>query len=255
MGHSDGGVNLLAFPSHQAQCQRSDGYSRPQGCSLIRTAIQQHNNLVLKQTSAQSNNSQRGDSVKQVDSEMPEKPLCAMEDAEVPFAGEEFIAGLGLTLEGWVAMGDRQPPVLSSFHCVRAPPMGVKDYLKRIHSYFQCSDECYVIALVIIDRVGKVDASLTLCRLNVPRLLVSAVMLAAKFHDDVYYSNAYYAKVGGLGLKEMNQLEAKLMKFLNWKVNVAPEEYREYHRIVCEATRPQSTARSPLLKKEPEPEP
>jgi hypothetical protein len=188
-----------------------------------------------------------------VNSDAPEKEACAM-DVEVPHAGDDFLAGLGLTLEGLVRLGNTQQGKVSHFHCVRAPPMGVKEYLKRIRKYFQCSDECFVITLIILDRVGKVDSSLMLCELNVHRLLVSAVMLAAKFHDDVYYSNAFYAKVGGLGLKEMNQLEARLLKLLNWKVNVSPQEYHEYLRIVCEASRGQC-AGLPQVKKEPEPEP
>jgi hypothetical protein len=196
----------------------------------------------------------KADTVDEVKSDAAEKEACAMDGVEVPHAGEDFLAGLGMTLEGWVRLGNTQQGKVSHFHCVRAPPMGVKEYLKRIRKYFQCSDECFVIALVIIDRVGKVDPSLTLCELNVHRLLVSAVMLAAKFHDDIYYSNAFYAKVGGLSPKEMNQLETRLLKLLNWKVNVAPQEYAQYLRIVCEATRPQC-AGSPLVKKEPEPEP
>jgi hypothetical protein len=185
-----------------------------------------------------------------VQSDATEKFSYAMKDIEVPLAGDEFISGLGLTLEGWAIGGDKQPQSATHFHCICAPPMGIDDYLKRIHANFLCSDECYVIALVLIDRVGKIDAALKLCSLNVHRLVVCAVMLAAKFHDDIYASNAYYAEVGGLGLKEMNQLEARLIKLLDWKVNVTSKEYREYLRIVREAT----IARAPL-EKEPEPEP
>jgi hypothetical protein len=185
-----------------------------------------------------------------VESDASEEVSYAMKDIEAPLAGDEFISGLGLTLEGWAIGGDKQPQSPTHFHCICAPPMGIDDYLKRIHANFLCSDECYVIALVLVDRIGKIDAALKLCSLNVHRLVVCAVMLAAKFHDDIYAPNAYYAEVGGLGLKEMNQLEARLLKLLDWKVNVTSEEFREYLRIVCEAT----LGRSPL-EKEPEPEP
>ena len=40
---------------------------------------------------------------------------------------------------------------------------------------------------------------------NLARLLVTSVMLAVKFFDDVYYSNAYYAKVWtSVGLRDAN---------------------------------------------------
>jgi hypothetical protein len=248
MGHSAVGdrcVSVLAVSSQRAQWRRYTGAkvirNSTKPLSTRSCASQSSDSAEELASEHESKIADIGSNQEVVDkvvSDAPETASRAMEDVIVPHAGEEFIAGLGLALEGWVAIGNKQQQKLSHFHCVRAPPMGVKDYLKRIRSYFKCSDECYVIALVIIDRVGKVDSSLTLCELNVHRLLVSAVMLAAKFHDDVYYSNAYYAKVGGLSVKEINQLESRLLKLLNWKVNVAAEEYHEYLRIVCEATRP-----------------
>ena len=33
---------------------------------------------------------------------------------------------------------------------------------------------------------------------QVHRLLITSIMLASKFFDDVYYNNAYYARVGGI---------------------------------------------------------
>ena len=36
--------------------------------------------------------------------------------------------------------------------------------------------------------------------LTVHRLLITAVMLAAKLMDDKYYNNAYYAKIGGVAI-------------------------------------------------------
>jgi hypothetical protein len=37
--------------------------------------------------------------------------------------------------------------------------------------------------------------------------MINSVMLAAKFFDDQYFNNAYYAKVGGVPCNEMNLLE------------------------------------------------
>lgn len=58
-----------------------------------------------------------------------------------------------------------------------------------------------------IDRIVKLHPDFTICSLNIHRLgckgasspfrlrlLVTSVMLAVKFFDDVYCSNAYYAK-------------------------------------------------------------
>jgi hypothetical protein len=53
-------------------------------------------------------------------------------------------------------------------------------------------------------------------------------MVAAKFFDDVYYSNGYYARVGGVRLKEMNLLEVRLLDLLQWRLFVSPTEYQQY---------------------------
>jgi len=49
-------------------------------------------------------------------------------------------------------------------------------------------------------------ASITSKQLIIPPAYFS-VMLAAKFFDDQYFNNAYYAKVGGVPANEMNTLE------------------------------------------------
>jgi len=170
------------------------------------------------------------------------------EEVEPISAGDQFIKGLGLVLNRWVeatasVTTDRTRRV-TYFHCVRPPTLAIPDYLSRLRKYFVASDECYVMALVYIDRIGKIDPAMTVCELNVHRLLVIAAMVAAKFHDDVYYSNSYYAKVGGLSLKEVNALEAKFLKMLDWHMFVDPQEYQLYNSLVCQ-----------VAFVEPEPEP
>lgn len=61
------------------------------------------------------------------------------------------------------------------------------------------------------------------------RLLVTSVMLAAKFFDDHYYNNAYYAKVGGVPYSEMNALEVEFLFMLNFDLFVTTETYKQYY--------------------------
>eukprot|EP01052_Picozoa_sp_SAG31_P025445 SAG31_NODE_2230_length_6144_cov_3.629115_7_plen_148_part_00 len=78
-----------------------------------------------------------------------------------------------------------------------------------------------------------------------------SVMVAAKFFDDIYYDNAYYAKVrsprchrkhvlplpftvperlqvGGIPTTEMNSLELEFLFMINFTLNVTPEVYKQY---------------------------
>ncbi len=53
-------------------------------------------------------------------------------------------------------------------------------------------------------------------------------MVAAKFFDDQYFNNAYYAKVGGVPCIEMNALETELLFLLNFHLFVTSSEFAMY---------------------------
>jgi len=98
----------------------------------------------------------------------------------------------------------------------------------RIHKYASCSTECFILALVYIDRLIQRNNFL-LTHLNVHRVVITSILLAAKFFDDAYYNNAYYAKVGGVLVSEMNSLEVEFLFRVNFELHVSPEVYNKYH--------------------------
>jgi len=163
---------------------------------------------------------------------------------EVDQAGQYFVPALANVLTHLASLTGR-PNKVTPFHCVRPPQLGVYDYLMRISKYFQCSNECFVMSLVYIDRLVKMHPEFTICNLNIHRLLVTSVMLAVKFYDDVYYSNAYYAKVGGVKTKEVNNLEHQFLKLLDWQLHVSPQEYDQYRNHVYAALNVQPSDSAP----------
>jgi hypothetical protein len=50
-------------------------------------------------------------------------------------------------------------------------------------------------------------------------------MLAAKFYDDKYYNNQYYALIGGIKVKELNMLEINFLNSLDYWLFVEPAVY------------------------------
>ena len=84
-----------------------------------------------------------------------------------------------------------------------------------------------MLALIYIDRLIQRNNFL-LTELNVHRVVITAVMLAAKFFDDAYYNNAYYAKVGGVLVPEMNSLEVEFLFRVNFSLHVCPEVFHKY---------------------------
>ena len=97
----------------------------------------------------------------------------------------------------------------------------------RIHKYASCSNECFILALIYIDRLIQRNNFL-LTDLNVHRVVITAILLAAKFFDDAYYNNAYYAKVGGVLVSEMNGLEVDFLFRINFSLHVTPELFHKY---------------------------
>jgi len=117
---------------------------------------------------------------------------------------------------------------VTKFHALKPPQISIQAYLDRIHKYASCSSECFVLALIYIDRlISKNNFLLT--DLNVHRVLITAVMLAAKFFDDAYYNNAYYAKVGGIAVSELNILEVEFLFRIHFQLHCASDTYRQYH--------------------------
>lgn len=117
---------------------------------------------------------------------------------------------------------------VTKFHALKAPNISVFQYLERIHKYASCSSECFILALIYVDRLIQRNNFL-LTHLNVHRVVISAVLVAAKFFDDAYYNNAYYAKVGGVLVSELNSLEVEFLFRINFCLHVTPDLYRKYH--------------------------
>mmetsp|Transcript_20065 Transcript_20065/g.34548 ORF Transcript_20065/g.34548 Transcript_20065/m.34548 type:complete len:222 (+) Transcript_20065:318-983(+) len=127
-----------------------------------------------------------------------------------------------------------EPELRTVFHAQRIPPISIEDYLARIAKYSLCSKSCFVVAALYIKRItephgcstdGVAQPRVVLTHHTVHRLLLTAIMLSAKFLDDTYYNNAYYAKVGGLPLSELNSLELHFLAMIRFNLSITPEVY------------------------------
>ncbi|ESW11670.1 hypothetical protein PHAVU_008G049600 [Phaseolus vulgaris] len=117
---------------------------------------------------------------------------------------------------------------ISVFHGLTRPTISIQTYLERIFKYANCSPSCFIVAYVYLDRFTQRQPSLPINSFNVHRLLITSVMVAAKFMDDLYYNNAYYAKVGGITTIEMNFLEVDFLFGLGFHLNVTPGTFQAY---------------------------
>lgn len=131
-----------------------------------------------------------------------------------------------------VARNDQLPLTstqITPFHSSKPPTISVHSYLEdRILKYAGCSEETFILALIYIDQVVQFNPEFVISSLNIHRLLITSIMLASKFFDDVYYNNAYYARVGGISNIEVNSLEIEMLRMISFSLFVQPDQYDRY---------------------------
>ncbi|MEW5298138.1 MAG: hypothetical protein WDW36_001291 [Sanguina aurantia] len=130
--------------------------------------------------------------------------------------------------------GRHQPRVSSPtiFHGMRPPPITIPAYLERIAKYSRCSPVCFVMATSYIDRLVERYADFTPTSLSIHRLLLTSVMLAAKLTDDHYFNNAFYSRVGGVSIQELNRMEVSMLQLLDYKLVLTVDATRHYLKLL-----------------------
>jgi len=62
-----------------------------------------------------------------------------------------------------------------------------------------------------------------------------SLIVAIKFMEDKYYKNDYYAKVGGITVKELNKLEIEFLLMINFKLFVELEVFNQFREKIKES--------------------
>ena len=118
----------------------------------------------------------------------------------------------------------------SHFFSERPPEITPWAYAQRIQKYASTSNEVFLCAMVLLQRLRYRHPRLAINAYNMNRLLITAVMIAAKFSEYGYYSDAYYSRVGGIdSVGELNTLEREMMRLLDNNVNVNLDEMYAYY--------------------------
>ena len=111
----------------------------------------------------------------------------------------------------------------------KAPSVSLSRYIERFATYTPATKEVFLSALIYIDRHGAATG-VPLTRNNVHRLFAASFVVASKFISDLYYSNKFYAKVAGLPLEELNNLERSFLTDLTFSLTISPNSYNDYSK-------------------------
>ena len=60
---------------------------------------------------------------------------------------------------------------------------------------------------------------------NIHRLLLTALLVTAKYSDDAFHNNKLFSSLGGITLRELNQLELEFLSLLDFKMAVDIHEF------------------------------
>ncbi|SCV67295.1 BQ2448_5941 [Microbotryum intermedium] len=150
------------------------------------------------------------------------------------------------------------PSATLCFHARNIPAISIEAYLLRILKYCPTTNEVFLSLLVYFDRMARVGleaqrlglqpgpagpgASMggrggpaapesrpfAIDSFNVHRLVIAGVTVASKFFSDVFYTNSRYAKVGGLPLQELNQLELQFLLLNDFRLVIRVDELQRY---------------------------
>ena len=63
------------------------------------------------------------------------------------------------------------------FDANKIPSISIADYIKRLKEYTACSDSCYVVALLYIDRVLQNHKEFKITQLSVHRLMFIVIFI------------------------------------------------------------------------------
>ena len=107
----------------------------------------------------------------------------------------------------------------------------VSQFIQSMFELMNYSEPLFVCMVVYFDRVVSRHNSL-ISETNIIKLLFMSGVMAIKVQEDGSHKNSYFAQIGGVSNREINDLEVNFLKWIDFKLNVASEEYEKYyHRL------------------------
>ena len=122
----------------------------------------------------------------------------------------------------------------TSFSCPHSkePSISLFLYIQRTMRYLPATVDTFIVALIYIDRVLSFNPEVRLTIYNAHRLFITAVLIASKYLDDLFYTNVFFSKVGGISPHEMNRLEIEFLAAVRFSLYVKLEMFQYYRDII-----------------------
>ena len=115
----------------------------------------------------------------------------------------------------------------NKFSTSTIPKIPINNYLSRIERYSEIEKNTLIIALIYIDKFCQIS-NIILTPFNVHRILFCAILTSIKYNEDQIYEFKYYAKIAGISIKELQELESEFLDSLNFSLYVDNDLFLQY---------------------------
>jgi Cyclin len=107
------------------------------------------------------------------------------------------------------------------FYLATIPKISLLHYLQRFEKYASSEAAIYLLFYVYMRRVQRTNPHFSISPHCIHRFCITCLCVASKLFSDEYYTNTYYARVGGISRPiELNLLELDLVCLLEWSLLV-----------------------------------
>ena len=119
--------------------------------------------------------------------------------------------------------------LIKSFTNKFIPSISIKDYILRLAKHSKVNESTIIIVLIYIDRICNIN-HLNLTYYNIHKLILASFILAIKYNEENYYSMAFYSKIGGISLSELNNLEFECLILIRYNLFIQPKLFDKYYK-------------------------
>ncbi|KAK2957611.1 putative Cyclin [Blattamonas nauphoetae] len=112
--------------------------------------------------------------------------------------------------------------------CLNRTLPSLPDYLDILISQMNCSPLCFIVALIYITRLER-SGSVILTSQSAHALLLTSIVITAKYLDDLFYFNTYYAHIGRIDFQELNQMELQFLSLMSYSLGVSPSSCENFY--------------------------
>ncbi|KAL0932370.1 cyclin-dependent protein kinase complex component [Colletotrichum truncatum] len=141
--------------------------------------------------------------------------------------------------EPYIIIGENSQPInlqhsaiTRKFYSKKPPPIGIDEYLARIHRFCPMSTAVYLATSLYIHRLAVDERTIPVTRRNAHRLVLAGLRVAMKALEDLSYPHSKMAKVGGVSELELARLEISFCFLANFELVVGEDTLKKHWDVL-----------------------